>query len=190
MNGNLMLRRSIITGVIYTVIGLLMLVIPYDVLKDMLFAVIGIGIVILNIFPCILYWMSYERDKSFLAPAIMATVSVAVGFVFIFWHNWIMSIILALWLIVFPIIRIVQADNKKEIAKKQIVYFVIAAFLFFVPADAIFEVVIKVFGAALMLLGVIDIVYTLISNRRMDNEEEKSNPDGVIIDAKVEEVEK
>ena len=48
MNGNLMLRRSIITGVIYTVIGLLMLVIPYDVLKDMLFAVIGIGIVILK----------------------------------------------------------------------------------------------------------------------------------------------
>lgn len=190
MNGNIMLRRSIITGVIYTVIGLLMIVIPYDVIKDILFTIIGIGIVILNIFPCILYWMSYERDKSFLAPAILATVSVAVGFVFIFWHNWIMSIILALWLIVFPIIRIVQADNKKEMAKKQTVYFVIAAFLFFVPADAIFEVVIKIFGVLFMILGVADIIYTIVSNRKIDNQESRGNPDSVIIDAKYEEVDK
>jgi len=183
-------RRSIFPGVILAIAGLILLVVPYDALVDMLFAVIGLIIIVLNIFPCILYWMSYTNDKRMLSPAILATISVVVGFVFIFWHNWVICVILAIWLIALPIIRIAQANDKMERFKKEVIYFVIAALLFFTTAEAIFSIVVKVFGGIILALGIVRIVQAIMYNRKSndDSDNNSSNKRDDVIDAKYEEI--
>lgn len=187
-------RRSLTSALVSFVIGLLLVVIPYETLKDILFTLLGIGIIIMNIIPCIVYWMRYDKDRTVLLPALLSTVSVVIGFIFIFWHHWIVSILLGVWLIVLPIVRIVRAVDKKEQLKKEIPFFLIAVLLFFVPADKIFEIVLKVIGGIIMLFSVIDAIYTLAVNRKRKNKDKggsdgsSQNTDRVIIDAEVKDI--
>ena len=107
-------KYSIALAIFYLVIGILFIVIPFDVLIDIIFTMIGIGIVVLNIFPCVIYWLNVDKNKNALPSAILSTIAVVIGFVFIFWHHWVISIILGVWLIVLPIVRILQSLDKKE----------------------------------------------------------------------------
>lgn len=189
-------RQSIVGAVIAFFLGLLFVVIPYETLKDMIFTFIGIGIIVINLVPCIIYWTGAQRDNNMIFPAILSTISVVIGFIFIFWHHWIVSIVLAVWLIVMPIVRIAQAKDKLERFKKEIPLFIIAILLFFVPAEAILEIVLKVFGGIVMLLSAIDIIYIMVKNRSKndndDNENNTRNPQNqerVIIDAEVKDIE-
>ena len=184
-------RRSITSAVITFVIGLLFLVIPYETLKDILFTFLGLGIIVINIIPCIVYWMHVDRDKNLMLPAILSTISIIVGFIFIFWHNWIISIILGVWLIVLPIIRIIQSEDKFVRLKKEIPFFLIAILLFFVPAAKILEIVLKVFGGLIMLWSVIEIIYILITNHKNNKNDKNNNSntiDRVIIDAEYKDI--
>lgn len=168
--------------------GLLLLVIPYEVLKDMLFTTIGIIMVVVNIFPCVLYWLSYKTDNRYLMPAVMATISVTIGVIFIFWHEWFVSIILAVWLIILPIYRICINKNWKSQLKNEIPYFIVAALLFFTPFGAVLAIVLKVFGGILMVWGLISlIIYARSNSNNNDNNDSNStnNSDRIVIDAKV-----
>lgn len=168
--------------------GLLLLVIPYEVLKDMLFTIIGIIMVVVNIFPCILYWLSYKTDNRYLMPAVMATISVTIGIIFIFWHEWFVSIILAVWLIILPIYRICINKNWKSQLKNEIPYFIVAALLFFTPFGAVLEIALKVFGGILMLWGLISLIIYAINNKNNNNDSDNNssdNGDRIVIDAQV-----
>lgn len=187
-------RRSLTYALAEFIIGLLFVVIPYETLKDILFTLLGIGIIILNIIPCIVYWLRYDKDRRVLLPALLSTISVIIGFLFIFWHHWIISILLGVWLIVLPVVRIVRAIDKREQLKKEIPFFLIAVLLFFVPADKIFEIALRIFGGILLLISVIDAVYTLIINKKRKNKDKDGGAsaresDRIIIDAEVKDIE-
>lgn len=193
-NDNHYLRRSLTSALVSFIIGLLFVVIPYETLKGILFTLLGIGIIIMNIIPCIVYWLRYDKDRTVLLPALLSTISVIIGFVFIFCHHWIISILLGVWLIVLPVVRIIRSANKMEQLKKEIPFFLIAVLLFFVPADKIFEIVLKIFGGIIMLFSVMDAIYTLVVNRKHRNKDKNGgtsakDPDRVIIDAEVKDIE-
>lgn len=193
-NDNHYLRRSLTSALVSFIIGLLFVVIPYETLKGILFTLLGIGIIIMNIIPCIVYWLRYDKDRTVLLPALLSTISVIIGFVFIFCHHWIISILLGVWLIVLPVVRIIRSANKMEQLKKEIPFFLIAVLLFFVPADKIFEIVLKIFGGIIMLFSVMDAIYTLVVNRKHRNKDKDGgtsakDPDRVIIDAEVKDIE-
>lgn len=188
MNINIKFKDSIIPSVILAIIGLILLIVPYGVLVDIIFTIIGLMLISFNIIPCLVYWSNYQSDKKILTSAILSTILVILGVVFIFWHNWVISVILALWLIAIPIIRIANSHNKMDAFKKEIVYFVIAALLFFTPVEALFHIVIKVFGAILLLLAVIKIIRTLKNNKNSNNDDNKSDYKKDSIDAEIKEI--
>lgn len=198
-------RRGISSPVIMFFIGLLMVVIPYDVMKGILHVFIGLGIVLVYSVPCILYWMTYDKEKKGLLPAILSTVTVAAGIIFLILHNWITCVILGAWLIVLSIIHVFQAENKLERVRKEIPYLAIATLLFFFPAESILRIVLIVFGSILMAISVIQIIVIAILNKKLenaeyDNDDESDDEDNnhhtpsggartrVVIDAEVKEL--
>lgn len=187
---------GIILGIITIMIGVMFVLIPYEELVSFLFTFVGICIMAINALPCFLNWMKYEATKQDLKDAIVSTISVLLGFIFIFCQGLardIFSIIFALWLIILPIIRIVNSENKKEQFKKEIPYFLVGLLLFFVPTGAIFSIVLKIFGAIVILYGIINIVLTIVGHKN-DNNDDNSNDnkfdkgDRIIIDAEYHDV--
>lgn len=163
-------KRSYLIGIASLIIGVLLVAVPYDNLINMIFTLIGIIIIILNVFPAIVYWLSYKQDKKLLPFAISATASIIIGFILIFFHHWILCLIVAALLIAFPIARILTSDNKIVRLKKELPLFVIAALLLFTPAHGILNVVFKVFGALLIAYAVYEFIYTFIYNKNHEND--------------------
>lgn len=181
-----------------------MVVIPYDVMKEILHVFIGLGIVLIYAVPCILYWMAYDKEKKGLLPAILSTISVAAGIIFLILHNWITCLILGVWLIVLSIIHIIQSSDKLDRVRKEIPYLAIATLLFFFPAESILRIVLIVFGSILMAISVIQIIVVVAINKKLEkseftNDNESDDEDDhtpssggpksrVIIDAEVKEL--
>ena len=180
-----------VTPIVYILIGLAFLCIPSNVLIDIIFTVLGIIIIGLNLVPCIYYFMMGSKDNRYYPYAIMALVSVIIGFVFIFQHNAVLAVILGVWLVVLPIVRIVLANDKKHELIKAIPYFIAAVLLFFIPAEAILDIVLKVFGGFLMAIGVLYIIANIViehKNKNGNNNNNKQTPNREIIDVEYKEL--
>ena len=178
---------------IYFFIGLAFIVIPSKTLVDIIFTVLGVIIICLNLIPCIYYFMLGSKYSRYYPYAILALISVVIGFVFIFNHNAILAIILGVWLVVLPIVRIILSKEKKKEILKAIPYFIAAILLFFIPAEAILDIVLKVFGGLLMALGVVGLVYNIIidhknKNNKDDNDNENGSGNREIIDVEYKEL--
>lgn len=178
---------------IYFFIGLAFIVIPSKTLVDIIFTVLGVIIICLNLVPCIYYFMLGSKDSRYYPYAVLALVSVVIGFVFIFNHNAVLAIILGVWLVVLPIVRIILSKEKKKEILKAIPYFIAAILLFFIPAEAILDIVLKVFGGLLMALGVVGLVYNIIidhknKNNNDDNDNENGSGNREIIDVEYKEL--
>lgn len=199
-------KRSYLIGIVALVLGIILTAVPYDFLISMVFTIIGIIIVVLNIFPTIIYWMTYQQDKKILPYALASTMTLIVGFILIFFNHWVLCVILAAWLIAYPVARILTAENKIARLKKEIPFFVIAALLFFTPAKDILNIVFKVFGILLLVYAVYEFIYTFIYNKKHENDnfddmnngfgyddktiiDEPKKDDEDIIDAEFEELE-
>ena len=178
---------------IYFFIGLAFIVIPSKTLVDIIFTVLGVIIICLNLIPCIYYFMLGSKDSRYYPYAILALISVVIGFVFIFNHNAVLAIILGVWLVVLPIVRIILSKEKKKEILKAIPYFIAAILLFFIPAEAILDIVLKIFGGLLMALGVVGLVYNIIidhknKNNKDDNDNENGSGNREIIDVEYKEL--
>jgi hypothetical protein len=134
-----------------------------------------------------------SKDSRYYPYAVLALISVVIGFVFIFNHNAVLAIILGVWLVVLPIVRIILSKEKKKEILKAIPYFIAAILLFFIPAEAILDIVLKVFGGLLMALGVVGLVYNIIidhknKNNNDDNDNENGSGNREIIDVEYKEL--
>ncbi len=177
-----------ITPFVYFFVGLAFVVIKSDILLNIIFIVLGILIIILNLVPCIYYFMIASEDNKYYTNAILALISVIIGFIFIFNRAVILSIILGVWLIILPIIRIILSKDKKSEIKKSIPYFIVAILLFFIPANNILDIVLKIFGVFLMVIGVAGIIYNIALNHKNKNGNNSDDSKREIIDVEYKEL--
>ena len=185
-----LLQRGIILGIITILIGCLFAFVPTNSLLNFIFIVIGLFIICDNIIPCITYWSMSSLNPRVTSLALLSTLSVVFGFMFIFWHNEALTIILGIWLIVFPIIRIILSTDWVGQLKKEIPLFILAILLFFVPATTIIGIMLKVFGYIFIVLGISIIIYWIYWYFKKDKnnsniDENNNNKDRVVIDADV-----
>ena len=80
-------------------------------------------------------------------------VNIGVGTLFLFFHNYIITIILGVLLVILPIVRIVESDNKKIQFKQELPLFLMGIFICF-SGDLFVAIFFKIIGVLLILLGI------------------------------------
>ncbi len=157
--------KSLFTSVICIVIGLLFLVLPSADLVNFVFNAVGIIVIAINIIPCIYFFALARTNERLYSLAVMYLIPVVLGFVIIFNHYLALAIILGVYLIFEPILRIIILKDKKKQIIKEIPYFLIALVLFFVPTATgdVLNIGVKVFGGIILFFGVLGVVYNLLS---------------------------
>ena len=175
--------------VLLMLVGASLIFIPTETLLSTIFTIIGITIIILNAVPCYIKWAEALSNKKSLFPALVYTLTILLGFLFIFmWTNDIVSIIFGIWLIILPIVRIIKSNNFKAQLKNEAPLLIFGALSLFIPAQTILGIIIKIFGGIIVLYSIVMIIL-LFKNNRNDNSNDdyraKSNDDskGIVIDA-------
>ena len=167
--------KSLFTSVMCIVIGLLFLVLPSNDLVNFVFNACGIIVIALNIIPCIYFFALARTNERLYSLAVMYLIPVILGFVIIFNHYLALAIVLGIYLIFEPILRIIILKDKKKQIFKELPYFLIALVLFFVPAATgdVLNIGVKIFGGVILFFGVVGVIYNLLTVR--NNNDDGSN---------------
>lgn len=182
-------KINVVLYAILAVVGASFIFIPADTLLNFIFSIIGLGIVLLNIVPCITYLNAVLSNKQFLLPAITYSLTVLFGFMFIFgWTNVVISIMFGIVLVILPIIRIVFNKGKMEVIKRELPYIVLGIVIFFIPFSDILNVLLKIFGGLIILYSVYMIVLLLIKEKKNNKNNKNSDGNNIIIDAEIREL--
>lgn len=178
MKLNKSLSKVIIDSIIIALIGLLFILIDPGKLMHIVLIVVGIFVIIVSVNDIIANLSIPVRGPITTTNLVMSIVSLVVGIAMIIWQNTLMSVILAIWFIVMPIVRIVTAINKKEQFKHEIPLFIVGVILLVFGPWSILDVLFKVVGGILIAAAVIDLICYFV----LDHKAKKENK---VIDAHI-----
>lgn len=102
---------SMIIAAIGLVIGIIIAILGPELL-DVAFIILGLFVVIDHL-PMFISSLANIKNKQALVVFILSAISIAAGFIMMFWHEGIFMVLVGIYLLALPIYRIIIAPNKK-----------------------------------------------------------------------------
>lgn len=177
------LIANIILCLIEVVIGILFIFLPANDIINFFLRAAGIFLIIGNLSPCFYYYKMSQVDKKFQIDLISALISVVLGVLLIVLPGVVLSILLACWFIIMPIIRIVLHKDHLAQFKREIPYLVVGLILAVFSFSFISSVAVKVLGALILVGAISSCFYFIVNYRKIKKNENDIIGDDNIIDA-------
>lgn len=163
---------SLVFGLLFGALVLFLARLGADTIIKWVLIVTGVIIAVTNIAPLIRGIVNI-KEKGGIFDVIVSAIAIALGVIMAVFQNGIVStvitVLLAVYLIVLPIIRIITATSWKEQLSKEWLRILIGAILIvFLPAilgaaDAILNLLLTVVGIIIITLSVISFTISLVS---------------------------
>lgn len=165
---------SLVFGLIFGGLLLFLATLGADTIIKWVLIIAGIIIVATNIAPLIRGIVNLvHKEKGGLFDTIVSAIAIALGVLLIVKHGGmlalIINILLAVYLIVLPIIRIIIAPSKKEQLAKEWLRILIGAILIvFLPVilgatNTIISIILTIAGVVVLVLTVLSFVLSLVA---------------------------
>ena len=165
---------SLVFGLIFGGLLLFLATLGADTIIKWVLIIAGVIIVATNIAPLIRGIVNLaHKEKGGLFDVIVSGIAIALGVLLIVKHGGmlalIVNVLLAVYLIVLPIIRIVIAPSKKEQLSKEWLRILIGAILIvFLPVilgatNAIINIILTIAGIVVLVLTLLSFVLSLIA---------------------------
>lgn len=167
---------GVILGVVLTLVGILY----YEEFIQVICILIGVIIILVNVFPLLISAKEMRHSKRYAYNFFVSLAFIVLGAIFIFNHGFVLSVIFGSLLIVFPLIRVLLARDKKRQFLTEIPLFALGIALFFNAGDLLFRIALITFGIVLAVLSLVNIVLLLIHTKAFSE---------TVIDVEAEEVE-
>jgi len=164
------------------VVGILLICLPADKIINFFLGTIGVILIVCNIIPCFQYFMLMNNDKKYTVDFVSSVISVVLGILLLVMPGAVLSIILACWFIIMPIVRIIIHPNHNEQFKKELPLLIIGLILTVFSFSFVSSVIIKVIGGAIILSSIFHLVYA-IRIYKDGNVINESNQDDNVINA-------
>ena len=165
---------SLVFGLIFGGLLLFLATLGADTIIKWVLIIAGIIIVATNIAPLIRGVVNLvHKEKGGLFDTIVSAIAIALGVLLIIKHGGmlalIINILLAVYLIVLPIIRIIIAPSKKEQLSKEWLRILIGAILLaFLPlildaSNTIFSIILTIAGVVVLVLTILSFALSLVA---------------------------
>ena len=139
-------------------LGILLLVLDGNMLVRILFIVLGALFIIDGIIGII---KNYKVSPYLL---VTSSISIILGIILMFNLHFIINIIIALWFIIFPIIRIIQnKETYKEELKFQLPRIILGGTILLFGVGGITEIVLTILGWTIIVLTAIYLIFGIIT---------------------------
>lgn len=138
----------LVLSIICLVLGLTLIFTDYVRIINFIYFIVGGGLIITGISKLLMG--NNLNDKTYLYDGI---TNIIVGVLIMFVHNMIMTIILGLLFIIFPLFRIIKSVDKKYAFKRELPLLIIGLVIA-LSGDLIAEVFVKFLGVLFILLAI------------------------------------
>ena len=138
----------LVSSIVCLIIGLWLLTTDPNRILNSVYFLIGGGLIITGISKILMN--SNSSEKSYLYDG---TVNIVIGILIMFVHDFVISIILGILFIVFPVIRIYKSADRKESFKQELPLLLIGLVIA-LSGDLIGGIFVKLLGAVLIILAI------------------------------------
>ena len=183
-------RASLIIAGIAALIGLLLIVIPVGFLLDVVFFIMGIATIVVSL-PALISLLPLRHTKVGNISLICTALTVAAGFLMLFWHSSVLLIIVGVVMIAQPILAIVSATDKTARLKSELPKLIIGVVLILLgPAKAI-DTLFDIAGVGLIVLSILYLLWmhkivkkaqNITGNRVFVDEDGNGTIDAIYVD--------
>ncbi len=188
-------KKNIIVAVIELIISVLLLLLSifdFGGLIKMVFVAIGLYMIIQNIIPLLFVAQIENKSTIYYVDIVMSILGIILGLILMFEHGLVVNIIIVVYLIIMPIIRIIKANNKLEGLKKEIPLFIVALLMILNIFQFLLQVVLIIALSILTLLSIIALIRALFmkndNNDNFNGNDNNSIKDDNVIDAEFKEI--
>lgn len=147
--------------VLEVVAGILLICLPAKDIINFFLGTIGVILIVCNIIPCFQYFALMNSDKKYTVDFVSSIISVALGVLLLVLPGVVLSVILACWFIIMPIVRIIIHPNHNEQFKKELPLLIIGLILTVFSFSFLSSVIIKVIGGLVILSAVFHLIYAI-----------------------------
>ncbi|MBQ7335348.1 MAG: hypothetical protein IJW92_02610 [Clostridia bacterium] len=165
-------KNTMTTALIYTVlgilVGILLIAISTDFLLKVVFVIMGIVTVACNL-PGLIQGISENATPAGKTQLVLSALSVALGFVMIFWHNSVLMILLGVYMLILPIVRILQAADRSAQIKTELPRLILGAVLILLGPAGVLDILFDIAGWCTIALSVVYLITVYVSLRKHQN---------------------
>ena len=161
-------RASLTVAGLGVLLGLLLIIIPVGFLLDLVFFIMGIVTIVVSL-PALISLLPLRHTKVGKISFVCTVLTVAAGFLMLFWHSSILLIIVGLVMIAQPIISIVNATNRQATLKAEVPKLIIGVVLLLLgPANAI-DILFDIAGIGVIILSIVYLISMYVVVKKSQN---------------------
>jgi uncharacterized membrane protein HdeD (DUF308 family) len=138
----------LISSIITLVIGIWLLFTDYTKIINFIYFIVGGGLILTGLYKVLL--MDFRKNKTYMYDGF---IDIVIGILIMFVHNFIVTIILGLIFVLFPIIRIVKSNEPMHTFKRELPLLIIGLVIA-LSGDLLAKIFIKFLGVLFILLAI------------------------------------
>lgn len=142
--------------------GLLLIVLPVELLLKIVFVIVGIVTVVSNL-PGLIVGLSNIGDRVGQVSLVLSLISVILGVLMIFFHSSVLMILVGVYLLILPLVEILLSKNRGAQLRAELPKLILGVVLLVVGPARTVAVLFDVAGWIIVTLTVIYLVAMLIS---------------------------
>lgn len=154
-----LLRISILSG-LACILGIILIVVPADVLLWLCFVVLGLAVILFSL-PEFIHQIQYFGEEP-LYEFLLTCVVMALGFALIFWQEPVLMIIIGILLIGIPLVKIFTCNAKMAMFRTQLPILILGVTLILVGPGKLVNILFDVAGWLIICLALVYFVYSLV----------------------------
>ena len=138
----------LISTIITLLIGIWLILTDYNKVINYIYFVVGSGLILTGVYRVLL--LDYNKNKTYLYDGI---INIVIGILLMFVHNFAITLLLGLFFVIFPIIRIGQSSSPKNTFKRELPFLIIGLVIA-LSGDLLANIFVKILGALFILFSV------------------------------------
>ena len=150
------------TALLGIALGLLLILLPVDLLLKIVFIIIGV-ITILSAIPSLVLGLSTFREKSGKLALISAVLSILMGILLIFDLGTVLTIVIGVYFLVFPIVEIVLAKDRMRQFKSELPKLIIGVVLLVLSPAGALDILFDIVGWIVLGLTALSVAFSIVT---------------------------
>ncbi|MBQ9806608.1 MAG: hypothetical protein IJW49_08910 [Clostridia bacterium] len=169
------------TALLGGLLGLLLILLPTDLLMKIIFVVMG-AVTILSAIPSLVLGLTLSNDQAGKLSLVSAILSMVMGILLIFWHNTILMVVIGVYFLLFPVLEILLARDRLRQFKSEIPKLIIGVVLLvFGPAETL-DLLFDVVGWIVLGLTALSMLITVITFVKHRNKTNQTTGSRIFVD--------
>ena len=151
------LTNILISGLLGVGLGLFLILVNISFLMGIIFIIIGILTVFNNLPSLIFSFFDFKTNEGKIM-LVLSFFATAIGVAMIFFHNWILMIVLGIYFIFIPLLRLLLSQRHQELVGEALPKMILGVVMLLLGPASMMSILFRVAGIAVIALSAVYMV--------------------------------